>query len=589
MAIKYINNKGEVYEGEFDISVLRHTTSHILAQAIKRIYPDAKLAIGPAIENGFYYDIDLDYKISQEDLVKVEEEMKKIIKENLKIETFSLNRGEAIKLMNEKNENYKVELINDLPEDSVLTFFKQGEFVDLCVGPHLLYTKAVKAFKLFNVTGAYWRGDEKNKMLQRIYGTAFASKEELANHLEMLEEAKKRDHRKLGKELDLFMMSEEGPGFPFFLPKGMVLRNILENFWKAEHLKVGYQEIRTPMILNEELWHRSGHWDHYKENMYFVNIDDENYAIKPMSCPGGMIVYKRKLTSYKELPIRVAELGVVHRHELSGALHGLMRVRCFTQDDAHIYMTKEQIKDEVVGVIKLIDKIYTIFGFEYHIELSTKPDNSMGSDQDWEIATNALKEALKSIGRDYILNEGDGAFYGPKLDFQLKDSIGRQWQCGTIQLDFQMPEKFDLTYIGADGSKHRPVMIHRTILGSIERFIGVITEHYAGAFPLWISPVQVKILPISQMQNEYACKIQEILKEKGFRVEVDLEDEKIGYKIRNAQLEKTPYMLVLGQNEVDSDTISFRKRDGEQKDKLTIQEFIQILEKEINLSLKKEG
>jgi threonyl-tRNA synthetase len=589
MAIKYINNKGEVTEGEFDISVLRHTTSHILAQAIKRIYPDAKLAIGPAIENGFYYDIDLDYKISQEDLVKVEEEMKKIIKENLKIETFSLNKDEAIKLMNEKNENYKVELINDLPEDSVLTFFKQGEFVDLCVGPHLLYTKAVKAFKLFNVTGAYWRGDEKNKMLQRIYGTAFASKEELANHLEMLEEAKKRDHRKLGKELDLFMMSEEGPGFPFFLPKGMVLRNILENFWKAEHVKAGYQEIKTPMILNEQLWHRSGHWDHYKENMYFVNIDDENYAIKPMSCPGGMIVYKRKLTSYKDLPLRVAELGVVHRHELSGALHGLMRVRCFTQDDAHIYMTKEQIKDEVVGVIKLIDKIYTIFGFEYHIELSTKPDNSMGSDQDWEIATNALKEALKSIGRDYVLNEGDGAFYGPKLDFQLKDSIGRQWQCGTIQLDFQMPEKFDLTYIGADGSKHRPVMIHRTILGSIERFIGVITEHYAGAFPLWISPVQVKILPISQMQNEYACKIQEILKEKGFRVEVDLEDEKIGYKIRNAQLEKVPYMLVLGQNEVDSDTISFRKRDGEQKDKLTIQEFIQILEKEINLSLKKEG
>ena len=489
--------------------------------------------------------------------------------------------------MSEKNEDYKVELINDLPEDSVLTFFKQGEFFDLCVGPHLLYTKAIKAFKLFNVTGAYWRGNEKNKMLQRIYGTAFANKEELTNYLEMLEEAKKRDHRKLGKELDLFMMSEEGPGFPFFLPKGMVLRNILENFWKTEHTKAGYEEIKTPMILNEQLWHRSGHWDHYKENMYFVDIDNENYAIKPMNCPGGMITYKRKLTSYKELPIRVAELGVVHRHELSGALHGLMRVRCFTQDDAHIYMTKEQIKDEVVGVIKLIDKIYTIFGFEYHIELSTRPDNSMGSHEDWENATNALKEALKSIGRDYILNEGDGAFYGPKLDFQLKDSIGRQWQCGTIQLDFQMPEKFDLTYIGSDGTKHRPVMVHRTILGSIERFIGVITEHYAGAFPLWISPVQVKILPISQIQNEYACKLQEILKEKGFRVEVDLEDEKIGYKIRAAQLEKVPYMLILGQKEVESNTISFRKRTGEQEDNIKVEDFVQMLQTEINTSLKK--
>ena len=584
--MKYINNNGEIFEGEYDIQIERHTASHILAQAIKRLYPNAKLAIGPAIDSGFYYDIDLDEKLNDADLVKIEEEMKKIIKENLKVESFRLERKEALALMQEKGEDYKVELIHDLPESEPISFFKQGEFVDLCVGPHLLYTKGVKAFQLFNVTGAYWRGDEKNKMLQRIYGTAFDSKENLEKYLTMLEEAKKRDHRKLGKELDLFMISEEGPGFPFFLPKGMVLRNLLEDFWRKEHTKAGYLEIKTPMILNEELWHRSGHWDHYKENMYFTQIDGGDYAIKPMNCPGGMIAYKRKIHSYKDFPERVAELGLVHRHELSGALHGLMRVRCFTQDDAHIFMTKEQIKDEIINVVNLIDRFYHIFGFEYSIELSTRPEDSMGSEEDWEVATNSLKEALESIGREYDINEGDGAFYGPKLDFKLKDSIGREWQCGTIQLDFQMPEKFDLTYIGEDGLKHRPVMIHRVILGSIERFIGVLTEHFAGAFPLWLSPVQVKILPISENEFDYAKKLQDIFKSAGYRVEIDTSNEKIGYKIRSAQLEKTPYMIVLGKNEIEKNTISVRARNGEKMDGISAEEFMKKLNTEIEEALK---
>lgn len=584
--MKYINNNGEIFEGEYDIQIERHTASHILAQAIKRLYPNAKLAIGPAIDTGFYYDIDLDEKLNDADLVKIEEEMKKIIKENLKVESFRLERKEALALMQEKGEDYKVELIHDLPESEPISFFKQGEFVDLCVGPHLLYTKGVKAFQLFNVTGAYWRGDEKNKMLQRIYGTAFDSKENLEKYLTMLEEAKKRDHRKLGKELDLFMISEEGPGFPFFLPKGMVLRNLLEDFWRKEHTKAGYLEIKTPMILNEELWHRSGHWDHYKENMYFTQIDGGDYAIKPMNCPGGMIAYKRKIHSYKDFPERVAELGLVHRHELSGALHGLMRVRCFTQDDAHIFMTKEQIKDEIINVVNLIDRFYHVFGFEYSIELSTRPEDSMGSEEDWEVATNSLKEALESIGREYDINEGDGAFYGPKLDFKLKDSIGREWQCGTIQLDFQMPEKFDLTYIGEDGLKHRPVMIHRVILGSIERFIGVLTEHFAGAFPLWLSPVQVKILPISENEFDYAKKLQDIFKSVGYRVEIDTSNEKIGYKIRSAQLEKTPYMIVLGKNEIEKNTISVRARNGEKMDGISAEEFMKKLNTEIGEALK---
>lgn len=588
MAIKYINNKGEVYEGEYDVDIARHTTSHILAQAIKRIYGDSvKLAIGPTVENGFYYDIDLEYRIVEEDLEKIEAEMKKIIKENLKIESFVLSRNEAIDFMKEKKEDYKVELIQDLPEDVQISFFKQGEFTDLCVGPHLLYTKGVKAFKLFNVTGAYWRGNENNKMLQRIYGTAFENKEALDEYLFMREEAAKRDHRKLGKELDLFMISDEGPGFPFFLPKGMVLRNILEDFWRKQHVEAGYEEIKTPIILNEELWHRSGHWDHYKENMYFTKIDEADYAIKPMNCPGGMIAYKRKMHSYKDFPERVAELGLVHRHELSGALHGLMRVRCFTQDDAHIFMTNDQIKSEIINVVNLIDKFYKIFDFEYHIELSTRPENSMGRAEDWETATNALKDALESIGKEYAINEGDGAFYGPKLDFKLRDSIGREWQCGTIQLDFQMPEKFDLTYVGSDGQKHRPVMIHRVILGSIERFIGVITEHYAGAFPIWISPVQVKILPISENEVEYANSIKETLVKAGFRVEVDSENNKIGYKIREAQLQKLPYMLILGKNELENKSVTVRDRKGEDIKDIKVEEFIEIMNKQIESELKR--
>lgn len=562
------------FDDEGGRDAYRHTTSHILAQAVKRLYPDAKLAIGPAIENGFYYDFDVEKPFSVEDLEKIEEEMKKIIKEDYKLERFTLPREEAIKFMEERNEPYKVELIRDLPEGETISFYKQGDFVDLCAGPHIESTGKVKAFKLMSVAGAYWRGNEKNKMLQRIYGTSFTKKSDLDAYITRIEEAKKRDHRKLGRELDLFDIYEEGPGFPFFMPKGMVLRNVLEEYWREEHRKAGYQEIKTPIILNEELWHRSGHWDHYKENMYFTKIDEADFAIKPMNCPGGMLVYKRKLHSYRDLPQRLAELGLVHRHELSGVLHGLMRVRCFTQDDAHIFMTPDQIESEILGVISLIDDFYKVFGFKYHVELSTRPENSMGSDEDWERATNALKNALEKKGIDYKINEGDGAFYGPKIDFHLEDSIGRTWQYGTIQLDFQMPERFDLTYIGPDGEKHRPVMIHRVVFGSIERFIAILTEHYAGAFPVWLSPVQVKILPILEKQHDYVAEVKKALEEKGVRVEADLRNEKIGYKIREAQLEKVPYMLVIGDKEMENRTVAVRSRKDGDLGPMRLEDFV---------------
>ncbi|MGU9539852.1 threonine--tRNA ligase [Clostridium tepidum] len=569
------------FEDEMGKWALRHTGAHILAQAVKRLYPEVKLAIGPAIDTGFYYDFEADFTFTPEMLEKIESEIKKIIKEDHKLERFELPREEAIKLMKEKNEDYKVELIEDLPEGEVISFYKQGEFTDLCAGPHVPSTGKVKAIKLLSLAGAYWRGDENNKMLQRIYGTAFSKKSQLDEYLNMLEEAKKRDHRKLGKELDLFSIHEEGPGFPFFHPKGMIIRNILENFWREEHTKAGYQEIRTPLILNEELWHQSGHWDHYKENMYFTNIDDNDYAIKPMNCPGGILVYKNSMHSYRDLPLRLSELGIVHRHELSGALHGLMRVRCFTQDDAHLYMTKEQIKEEIVGIIKLIDKFYKLFGFEYFVELSTRPEDSMGSDEDWEIATNGLREALDSIGKEYRVNEGDGAFYGPKIDFHLKDCIGRTWQCGTIQLDFQMPERFDLSYIGPDGEKHRPVMVHRTIYGSVERFIGILIEQYAGAFPTWLAPVQVKLMNITDSQYDYLKKVEEVLKENNIRVEIDTRNEKIGYKIREAQLQKVPYMLILGDKEMEAGKVAVRSRkDGDLGD-ISLEEFIEKINNEI--------
>jgi len=559
----------------------RHTVSHILAQAVKRLYPNAKLAIGPSIDNGFYYDFDMEKPFIPEDLAKLEAEMAKIIKEDLAIERFTLPRNEAIKFMQERNEPYKVELIEDLPEGEEISFYKQGEFTDLCAGPHLLSTGKVKAVKLMQLAGAYWRGSEKNKMLQRIYGTAFPKKSELDEYITRLEEAKKRDHRKLGRELDLFDILDEGPGFPFFMPKGMVLRNLLENYWREEHTKRGYQEIKTPIILNEELWHRSGHWDHYKDNMYFTKIDDADYAIKPMNCPGGMLAFKRKLHSYRDLPQRMAELGLVHRHELSGALHGLMRVRCFTQDDAHIFMTPDQIKDEILGVIALIDDFYAVFGFKYHVELSTRPEDSMGSEEDWNMATNALKEALETRGMNYKINEGDGAFYGPKIDFHLEDSIGRTWQCGTIQLDFQMPERFDLNYIGADGEKHRPVMIHRVVFGSIERFIAILTEHYAGAFPAWLSPVQVKVIPLIEKHHDYAQEVERKLTAAGFRAETDYRNEKIGFKIREAQLEKLPYMLVIGDKEMEAGTVAVRSRKDGDLGSISVDEFINKLTKEV--------
>jgi threonyl-tRNA synthetase len=569
------------FEDQGGKDVYRHTSSHILAQAVKRLFPEAKLAIGPSIADGFYYDFDVDTPFTPEDLAKIEQEMKKIIKENIPLERMEASREEAIAMLEKMGEPYKVELVQDLPPEAEISFYKQGDFIDLCAGPHLPSTGRVKAVKLLSVAGAYWRGDEKRPMLQRIYGTSFDSREALEEYIHRMEEAKKRDHRKLGKELDLYSIQEEGPGFPFFHPKGMVIRNELENFWRQEHTKRGYLEIKTPIILNQALWQQSGHWDHYKENMYFTEIDAMGYAVKPMNCPGGILMYKRKMHSYRDLPIRMGELGLVHRHELSGALHGLMRVRCFTQDDAHIFMLPSQIRDEIIGVIDLVDYIYGIFGFKYHVELSTKPEKAMGSDEIWELATDSLRAALDAKGMDYKVNEGDGAFYGPKIDFHLEDCIGRTWQCGTIQLDFQMPERFDLTYVGPDGEKHRPVMIHRVIFGSIERFIAILTEHYAGAFPTWLAPVQVKVLPIGETQASYAQEIAQELQAEGVRVEVDDRNEKIGYRIREAQLEKVPYMLVVGDNEVKNKTVSVRSRKEGDLGPKDLTQFVKSLLEEI--------
>ncbi len=561
--MKVLYNDGRVEDCETDLKVLRHTTAHVLAQAVKRLYPDTKLAIGPAIDDGFYYDFDKEGGFTQEDLDILESEMKKIIKENLKLETYSLPREEAIEYLKGIGEIYKVELVEDLPEDARITFYKQGDFVDLCAGPHILYTKGIKAFKLTMLAGAYWRGDEKNKMLSRIYGTAFEGKEQLETYLNMLEEAKKRDHRKLGKELGIFALMEEGPGFPFFLPKGMILRNALTTYWRELHVREDYHEICTPMMLDKSLWETSGHWDHYKDNIYMTKIDDREFCIKPMNCPGCILVFKNEPHSYRDLPMRMGELGLVHRHERSGTLHGLFRVRCFTQDDAHIFATPEQVTDEIEGVVRLIDEVYSKFGFKYHVELSTRPENSMGSDEDWENATNGLIVALKKMGLDYVVNEGDGAFYGPKIDFHLEDVLGRTWQCGTIQLDFQMPQRFDVSYTGADGEKHRPIMLHRVIFGSLERFIGILIEHYAGRFPTWLAPTQVKVLSVSEKSYEYAAKVATSCKAAGVRVELDNREEKIGYKIREAQLEKVPYMLIIGEKEVESgDSVSVRSRDA---------------------------
>lgn len=561
--------------------VMRHSGSHLMAQAVKRLYPNAQLTIGPAVENGFYYDFDMEGTISANEIDAIEHEMAKIVKENLPIERFVLSREEALAFVKEKKEPYKVELIENLPVDAEISFYQQGEFVDLCAGPHVSSTGVLKAFKLTAVTGAYWHGDSKNKMLQRVYGIVFPKKAELDAYLNMLEEAKKRDHRKLGRELDLFMMADEGPGFPFFLPKGMVLRNTLLAFWRRKHHEAGYQEISTPIILNESLWHQSGHWDHYKDNMYFTNIDEQTFVVKPMNCPGGILAFQRRMYSYRDLPQRLAELGLVHRHELSGALHGLMRVRNFTQDDAHLYVTPEQIQEEVVKTILLIDSIYKVFGFEYHMELSTRPENSMGTDEQWEIATNGLRSALEAIDKPYKLNEGDGAFYGPKIDFHLKDCLGRTWQCGTIQLDLQMPERFDLTYIGADGEKHRPVMLHRTALGSVERFMGILIEHYAGAFPVWLAPVQVRVLSITDQHIPYGQEIQKRLDEVGIRVELDDRNEKIGFKIREAQLQKVPYMIILGEQEVEKKMISVRDRATGLTTSMSVEEFIQKVQNEV--------
>ncbi len=557
-----------------------HTTSHILAQAVKRLFPETKLAIGPSIAEGFYYDFDRPDSFTADDLTALEAEMKKIVKENLALERFTLPRDEAIKFMQEKEEPYKVELIEDLPEDAEISFYRQGEYVDLCAGPHLMTTKPVKAFKLTSLAGAYWRGNEKNKMLTRIYGISYTKASELEEYLTRIEEAKKRDHRKLGKELGIFALMEEGPGFPFFLPKGMVLKNTLIDYWREIHNREDYVEISTPIMLNRQLWETSGHWDHYKENMYTTVIDDTDFAVKPMNCPGGMLVYKSQPRSYRDLPIRMGELGLVHRHEKSGQLHGLMRVRCFTQDDAHIFMTKEQITDEIKGVVRLIDEVYSLFGFKYHVELSTRPEDSMGSDEDWELATEGLRRALEEMNLPYVVNEGDGAFYGPKIDFHLQDSIGRTWQCGTIQLDFQLPQRFEAEYMGADGLKHRPIMIHRVVFGSIERFIGILIEHYAGKFPVWLAPVQAKVLPISDKTSDYAEKVYRTLKANHIRTEFDTRSEKIGYKIREAQMEKVPYMLVLGAKEEEDNTVSVRLRDSGETLTMSLDEFMARVKKE---------
>ena len=560
-----------------------HTCSHVLAQAVKRLWPEVKLAIGPSIDEGFYYDMDAPFAFTPEHLAEIEAEMRKICKEKLKLERFELPREEALKFMEEKGEPYKVELINDLPADAHISFYQQGEFTDLCAGPHLDSTGRIKgnAIKLTACNAAYWRGDSNRETLQRIYGIAFPKKEELDAYLERIEEAKRRDHRKLGKELGLFMMTEEGPGFPFFLPKGMVLKNTLLDYWRQCHKRYGYVEIATPIILNQELWHRSGHWDHYKDNMYTTVIDGEDYAVKPMNCPGGMLVYKNEPHSYRDLPLRMAELGLVHRHEMSGALHGLFRVRCFTQDDAHIFMTPEQMKDEIKNVVKLFDEIYSTFGLTYQIELSTMPEDHMGDEKDWKFAEDTLQAAITEMGKAFVINAGDGAFYGPKLDFHLADSLGRTWQCGTIQLDFQMPERFELEYTGEDGQKHRPVMIHRALLGSIERFIGVITEHFAGAFPAWLSPVQVKVLPITDRAAGYAKELQEALDARGFRVEVDGRNEKVGKKIREATMEKVPYMLVVGDRDMENGTVSVRHRSGEDLGAMSLENFIKLLDHEV--------
>ncbi len=569
------------FDDEEGKKAFRHTASHIMAQAVKRLFPETKLAIGPAIADGFYYDFDRETPFTEDELKHIEEEMKKIVKEDLKLERFELPRAEAIKLMEERQEPYKVELINDLPEDAVISFYKQGEYTDLCAGPHLMSTKPVKAFKLMSVAGAYWRGSEKNKMLSRIYGTAYTKASDLDAYLTMLEEAKKRDHRKLGKELKLFALLEEGPGFPFFLPKGMIVKNTLIDYWREIHKKAGYVEVSTPIILNRQLWERSGHWDHYKENMYTTVIDEEDYAIKPMNCPGGMLVYKQDLHSYRDLPLRVGELGIVHRHEKSGQLHGLMRVRCFTQDDAHIFMTQDQIKDEISRVIALIDSVYKLFGFKYHVELSTRPEDSMGSDEAWEAATNGLIGALEANNMPYVVNEGDGAFYGPKIDFHLQDSIGRTWQCGTIQLDMNLPERFDLTYTDRDGSKKRPVMIHRVCFGSIERFIGILIEHYAGALPTWLSPVQAKVLPISDKFADYADSVAKKLDEAGIRVETDHRAEKIGFKIREARNERVPYMIVVGEKDMEAGKVSLRSRANGEEGQMELDSLINRITEEI--------
>lgn len=564
------------------LHAIRHTASHIMAQAIQHLFPDVKFAIGPAIENGFYYDLDSNHTFTPEDLAAIEKEMSHIIKQNIPLVRNELPRADALKKFEADGEKYKVEIINDLPENAIISTYTQGDFTDLCAGPHCPSTGRVKAFKLQSINGAYWRGSEKNKMLQRIYGTAFDTKENLDAYLHMLEEAAKRDHRKLGKELDIFCILDEGPGFPFFMPNGMIIRNELINYWRGVHRRYGYEEIKTPMILNRELWERSGHWDHYKENMYFTKIDEGDYAIKPMNCPGGMLIYKQHLHSYKELPIRAGELGLVHRHELSGALHGLFRVRCFTQDDAHIFMMESQIKDEIQNVIRLFDEVYATFGLKYHAELSTRPENAMGSLETWERTTNALKAAMEDFGLDYVINEGDGAFYGPKIDFHLQDSIGRTWQCGTIQLDMQLPERFDLTYTGEDGQKHRPVMIHRVVYGSIERFIGILIEHYAGAFPAWLAPCQVKILPITDKHYDYAKKIYDKFFALGLRAKLDDRNEKLGYKIREAQVQKIPYMLVVGDKEMTDGTVTVRHRGEGDKGSMKFEDFITMLQKEVD-------
>ncbi len=576
------------FDDEKGAGAFRHTTSHIMAQAIKRLYPNIKLAIGPSIADGFYYDVDSETPLTADDLEKIEKEMKKIVKEDLPITRYTKSRADAIAYFKEKDEPYKVELIEDLPEDAEISFYQQGEFIDLCAGPHLMSTKPVKAFKLTSLAGAYWRGSEKNKMLTRIYGTSFTKKADLEAYITRMEEAKKRDHRKLGKQLGLFMLRDEGPGFPFFLPNGMILKNTLLDYWREIHRKAGYVEISTPIMLSRHLWETSGHWDHYKENMYTTVIDDTDFAIKPMNCPGGILVYQSEPRSYRDLPLRMGELGLVHRHEKSGQLHGLMRVRCFTQDDAHIFMMPEQIREEIKGVAKLIDEVYQLFGFKYHVELSTRPENSMGSDEDWEMATDALRGALDDLGREYVVNEGDGAFYGPKIDFHLEDSIGRTWQCGTIQLDFQLPQRFECEYIGADGEKHRPIMIHRVAFGSIERFIGILIEHFAGAFPTWLSPEQVRVLPISDKYLDYAQQVNAKLNDEGIRSSVDSRAEKIGYKIRDARLQKVPYMLIVGAKEEEEKLVSVRSRFAGDEGQTTLDAFLDSIKEEIRTRVLRE-